>query len=167
MEYLQNPPEEQGCLFCTRLGQPDGPENLIVHRGPSAFVILNKYPYTNGHMLIVPNLHHPSLEGLESPVLEELMRLVQRALAILRLEYRADAFNIGGNIGQAAGAGVAGHVHLHVLPRWSGDTNFMATTGETRVLPETLAQTYERLSRAWRASTGPTAADRIGKDATP
>lgn len=151
MEYLQNPADEEGCLFCNRLAQPDGPDNLIVHRGPLAFVILNRYPYTNGHMLIVPNAHEPSLEGLEAPVLDELMRLVQRALAILRAEYRASAFNLGSNIGEAAGAGIAGHVHLHVLPRWAGDTNFMASTAETRVLPETLGQTFERMSRAWQA----------------
>lgn len=154
MEYLQNPAGEKGCLFCNRWAQPDGPDNLIVHRGASAFVILNRYPYTNGHMLIVPNAHQPSLEDLDPPVLDELMRLVQRALVILRVEYGASGFNIGGNIGEAAGAGIAGHVHLHVLPRWAGDTNFMATTGETRVLPETLAQTFDRMSRAWRAPTG-------------
>lgn len=154
MEYLQNPAGEKGCLFCNRLAQPDGPDNLIVHRGASAFVILNRYPYTNGHMLIVPNAHQPSLEDLDPPVLDELMRLVQRALVILRVEYGASGFNVGGNIGEAAGAGIAAHVHLHVLPRWAGDTNFMATTGETRVLPETLAQTFDRMSRAWRAPAG-------------
>jgi ATP adenylyltransferase len=152
MEYVQKPPEEEGCLFCNLLAGTDGPGNLVVHRAPSAFVVLNRYPYTNGHMLIAPNAHQPSLEDLESPVLQELMLLLQQSLRILRAEYGARAFNLGSNIGEAAGAGIADHVHLHVLPRWPGDTNFLATTADTRVLPETLDQTYHRLARAWKSS---------------
>lgn len=151
MEYLQNPSEQEGCLFCRLPSQTDDPSSLIVHRSVHAFVVLNRYPYTNGHVMIVPFAHEASLEGLDSPMLQDLILLMQRALSILRSEYKADAFNLGANIGEAAGAGIAGHVHLHVLPRWSGDTNFMATTAETRVLPETLDQTYERLTRAWRS----------------
>jgi ATP adenylyltransferase len=154
LPYLESPPSQEGCLFCQRLAEPDGPDNLILHRGPQAFVILNLYPYTNGHMMVVPNQHIPSLESLPAGVLTELMAHVQRALGILRSEYRAEAFNVGANIGEAAGAGIADHVHMHVLPRWPGDTNFMATTGETRVLPETLEQTYARLRRAWDRTDG-------------
>ena len=155
MEYLMAPSSRDGCLFCQRLAQPDGPENLIVHRGRTSFVILNRYPYTNGHMMVVPNAHEPSLEGLEPAVLTELMLLLQGSLHVLRSEYGAEAFNIGSNIGEAAGAGIADHVHLHVLPRWGGDTNFMATTADTRVIPETLEQTYARLRRAWISREAP------------
>lgn len=161
MEYLQNPPEEEGCLFCRLLTQPDGPSNLIVHRSEHAFVVLNRYPYTNGHLMIVPFAHEPSLEGLDPPTLQELILLTQRGLSILRSEYGAEAFNLGANIGEAAGAGIAGHVHLHVLPRWSGDTNFMAITAETRVLPETLDRTFERMTRAWDTAM-PDGAGRMG-----
>jgi ATP adenylyltransferase len=152
MEYLQNPPEEEGCLFCRLLSQPDSPSNLIVYRSKYAFVVLNRYPYTNGHLMIVPLAHEPSLEGLDPPALQELILLTQRGLSILRSEYGAEAFNLGANIGEAAGAGIEGHVHLHLLPRWAGDTNFMATTAETRVLPETLDHTFERMARAWNTA---------------
>jgi ATP adenylyltransferase len=150
MPYLESPPQA-GCLFCEKLAGADDPESLVVHRGARAFVILNRYPYTNGHVMIVPNDHLASLEDLPAPVIQEVIGLVQQSLGVLRREYKAAAFNIGGNIGEAAGAGVADHVHLHVVPRWAGDTNFMATTAETRVLPETLEQTYARLRRAWQA----------------
>jgi ATP adenylyltransferase len=154
MAYIEGQDEETGCLFCTRRSQEDGPENLIVHRGQRAFVILNRYPYTNGHMMIVPNRHHPTIEGLDPPTLEELMVLSQQAMAALRKAYNASAFNVGINIGDAAGAGVADHVHIHVVPRWKGDTNFMATAAQTRIIPEALRDTYARLRQAWPKGPG-------------
>jgi len=149
MAYLQNPNQEDGCMFCLQLEKPDGEENLVLYRGRQAFVILNRFPYTNGHLMVVPIAHLPSLEDLRADQMAELMELTQRSLAMLRRVYGAGSFNLGANIGQAAGAGVADHVHLHVVPRWAGDTNFMSTLANTRVLPETLEATYRRLRQNW------------------
>jgi ATP adenylyltransferase len=151
MAYIEDRNTEGGCLFCNRREEVPGPASLILHRGPLAFVILNRYPYTNGHVMVVPNAHVPSLEDLDSATLAELMVLARRGLRALRQAYGAEAFNLGVNIGAPAGAGVVDHVHLHVVPRWAGDTNFMATTAATRVIPEELEQTFLRLDQAWRA----------------
>lgn len=150
MTYLKDGIQETGCLFCNRLEQEDGFENLILFRGQHSFVMLNLYPYTNGHMMIVPFEHRASLEGLQTGTLSELMLLVSKSLEILRMAYEAKSFNVGLNIGEAAGAGVADHVHIHVLPRWEGDTNFMATTAETRVIPESLETTFTKLQKNWK-----------------
>lgn len=149
MTYIQNHKEEQVCVFCAALGMADGPENLILFRGQESFVILNRYPYTSGHLMVVPYKHDPSLEGLSSAARAELMELASRIMAIVGKEYGPQGFNIGVNIGEAAGAGIIEHVHLHVVPRWKGDTNFMSSLGDTRVLPETLEETYQRLKKAW------------------
>ena len=151
MEYIQEGSHEDGCLFCSLLTQEDGPDNLILHRGDNAFVVLNRYPYTNGHMMVVPYSHKSSLDGLDEKTLFEIISLASEALGVLREAYHADGFNLGSNIGEAAGAGVKEHVHLHVLPRWIGDTNFMATTAETRVLPEELEVTYQTLVDLWHS----------------
>lgn len=151
MPYIEQGIKEDGCIFCNRAAMRDGPENLIVHRGQRAFVILNRYPYTSGHLMVVPFEHRPSLEDLDEDTLMEMMRLTRQALTTLRQVYGAENFNVGINIGRAAGAGVEDHVHIHVVPRWNGDTNFMSTTAETRVLPEALERTYERLRQGWRA----------------
>ena len=151
MAYIEERNSHPGCLFCTHRAEADGPDNLILHRGPRAFVILNRYPYTNGHLMVVPNEHRPSLEDLDPATLTELMELSTHSLRALRRAYGAEAFNLGANIGAAAGAGVVDHVHLHVVPRWSGDTNFMATVAEARVIPEDLSTTYRRLAEAWNA----------------
>jgi ATP adenylyltransferase len=149
MPYIKGNMEEPGCLFCNRLAQRDGPENLILYRGQRAFVILNRYPYTNGHMMVVPNAHRPSIEDLDEETLVELIHLTNHALGILRQTYDAQNFNIGINIGEASGAGITDHVHLHVVPRWSGDTSFMSTLADTRVLPESIEETFEKLHSAW------------------
>ena len=149
MEYIDNPDKPLGCVFCREAAREDGPENLIVARGANAFVILNRYPYTSGHLMIVPYSHLPTLETLDASTRAEIMELANRAVAVLRLVYRPDGFNLGINIGSAAGAGIADHVHLHVVPRWTGDTNFMSTVSETRVLPEDLPATYARVRSAW------------------
>lgn len=149
MAYIKSNSPKTGCIFCDRLKDSDGPDNLILHRGEGCFVILNRYPYTNGHMMVVPYQHAPTLEALNAEISAEMMQLATQALRVLRQVYDAQAFNIGVNIGDAAGAGVADHVHMHVLPRWAGDTNFMLTTAETRVLPEALEESYARLHEAW------------------
>ena len=151
MEYIQESSHEEGCLFCSLLTQEDGPGNLILHRGQNVFIVLNRYPYTNGHMMVVPFTHKPSLEGLDDKTLLEMISLASEAFGLLHDAYNADGFNLGANIGEAAGAGVKEHVHLHVVPRWTGDTNFMATTSETRVLPEALEVTYQTLLELWLA----------------
>ncbi len=153
MDYIEKQGESPGCLFCDRLAQEDGVGNLILHRAGQAFVILNRYPYTSGHMMVVPFAHRPSIEDLNEESLREVMQLSSMAVSILRKAYGAQAFNLGVNIGEPAGAGVADHVHMHVVPRWSGDTNFMVTTAETRVIPEALVDSYMRLRALWSAAS--------------
>lgn len=149
MPYIEGNEMDNGCIFCNALEQSDGPDNLILFRGTMAFLILNRYPYSNGHLMVVPYDHVPNLEDLADDTLKELMTMTKQAIASLRFVYNAEAFNIGANIGEAAGAGVSDHIHLHIVPRWSGDTNFMSSTASTRVLPEDLAQTYSRLKAEW------------------
>jgi ATP adenylyltransferase len=152
MTYIQNDRKEDGCVFCNVLAEPDGTSNLVVYRGQRAFVILNRYPYTSGHLMIVPNEHVSSLQKLTVETRSELMELAARSLQILNDEYHPQGYNLGMNLGEVAGAGIADHVHLHIVPRWSGDTNFMSTTAETRVLPEALEETYARILKAWTSS---------------
>jgi ATP adenylyltransferase len=149
MEYIQNNKPEDACVFCMALQQPDCLENLIVRRGEHAFVILNRFPYTSGHLMIVPYNHRASLELLDASTRSEIMELASKAIQVLQQVYGPEGYNLGINIGKVAGAGVAGHVHLHVVPRWGGDTNFMSSLGDTRVLPETLEDTYQRVKDAW------------------
>jgi ATP adenylyltransferase len=150
MTYIQKHKEVEGCVFCKAQDQPDGLDNLILHRDQKAFVILNRYPYTSGHLMVVPFVHVSSLTELDADTRAEMMELTNQTMTLLAQEYSAQGFNIGVNIGEAAGAGITEHVHLHIVPRWTGDTNFMSTLGETRVLPETLEDTYQRLKAAWK-----------------
>jgi ATP adenylyltransferase len=145
MEYIENHGKEGGCIFCSAQDKPDNSQNLIVHRGRQAFVILNLYPYTSGHLMVVPFVHKATLEELEPSVRAEMMELTSLSMSVLRRTYNPQAFNLGANIGEAAGAGVKEHIHLHIVPRWIGDTNFMSTLGSTRVLPELLEDTYQRI----------------------
>lgn len=145
MKYIERQEAQEGCIFCNALAQPDSMENLIIERGTLAFVILNLYPYTSGHLMVAPRAHQPSLEFLDPDIRAEMMELVSHSIVVLKKIYHPQAFNVGANIGEAAGAGEPGHVHLHVVPRWAGDTNFMSTLGETRVLPEALEDTYRRI----------------------
>jgi len=139
------------CFFCDAVARTDDAETLVVYRGAKSFIILNRFPYTSGHVMVVPYAHVPSLGECEPEALDEMMRLAQRVEAAFRQNYNPEGMNIGMNIGRAAGAGVAGHIHMHVLPRWFGDANFMTVTGETRVHPEELATTYQRLRAALNA----------------
>ena len=129
-------------------------EALIVRRGFSIFVCLNRYPYSSGHLLVVPYDHTDSLAKLPVETAHELILAAQTIDSVLRATYRPDGLNFGLNLGEAAGAGVASHLHLHALPRWSGDTNFMTSVAETRILPETLEVTWQRLRRAFAERTG-------------
>jgi len=147
MEYLTSADKatlNSVCIFCAKVTAPDENEHVLC-RGRSAYITLNRYPYNNGHLMVIPYSHAPSLEQLDTATLTELMLLTNRGLAVLRQAYHPDGFNIGVNVGQAAGAGIADHVHIHIVPRWNADTNFMPIVGETRVIPETLDQTYARL----------------------
>lgn len=132
------------CLFCSKPQQLDA-EAHIVHRGDLGYVILNRFPYNNGHLMIAPYAHEASLEALETEVATELMALTRLSLRVLREAYDPEGFNVGANIGAAAGAGVADHFHLHIVPRWAGDTNYMTTIGKTRIIPEWMNQMYARL----------------------
>jgi len=138
-----------GCVFCNAAQNPDDRASFIVHRARYNFVILNRFPYTNGHVMIVPFAHVASLEAASEETLVEMIQLARQTEKHLRAIYRPDGLNLGMNVGQSAGAGIAGHIHLHALPRWAGDTNFMTVTAETRVLPEELPMTWERLRAAF------------------
>lgn len=131
--------------------QPQNDErNLVVYRSAQAFIVLNLYPYISGHLLIVPNDHLPDLDAAPKEVTDELMDLTKRSQTALREAYRPDGFNIGMNLGHAAGAGIVDHIHIHVMPRWAGDTNFMTTVGDTRVIPEDLTETYQKLRKQFQ-----------------
>jgi ATP adenylyltransferase len=134
------------CVFCRILNDPENDEtNLVVHRATYNFVVLNIYPYISGHLLIVPNEHTADLDRAAKRTTDELMDLTKKAQSALREAYNPPGFNLGMNLGAAAGAGVADHIHIHIMPRWTGDTNFMSTVGDTRVLPEDLTTTYKKL----------------------
>jgi ATP adenylyltransferase len=145
--YIANASKDDRCIFCDALAANDDPRTLVVFRGEKNFIILNRYPYTSGHVMVVPFAHVADLTAADSDVLAEMMRLAQRVQGALERVYRPEGYNLGMNLGRAAGAGITGHLHLHVLPRWAGDANFMTVTGETRVEPEDLSTTYEKLRR--------------------
>lgn len=149
MEFVENEEPKHECVFCEILAQTNDEENLVVFRDSLTFVILNRYPYTSGHLMVVANSHRPSLEDLDMQTRSEMMELVTRAMQVLRKVYRPEAFNVGANIGSAAGAGIVDHIHMHVVPRWGGDTNFMSAISDTRVLPEKLDETFQRVLAAW------------------
>ncbi len=146
-EFVQNASgnEASECFLCAKPAQHDDRANLILLRAKCAFVLLNLYPYNGGHLMIAPYLHSGDVAGLDAAVAEEMMRITQQCVETLQRAYSPDGFNVGMNLGRAAGAGVPDHLHMHVVPRWTGDTNFMPVLGTTKVLPESLDQTYERL----------------------
>jgi ATP adenylyltransferase len=144
LEYVTGSKAEAGCAFCDAPGLP-APESLVVFEGDTAFVVLNLYPYNNGHVMVVPYRHAPSLAQLTPAELQELALLVQRAEIALTEAYAPHGINVGINLGKPAGAGILEHIHVHLVPRWNGDTNFMTVVGATRVLPGDLAATVRRL----------------------
>jgi ATP adenylyltransferase len=148
-QYVSKPSPAQSCVFCLPFQEANDDERLIVARGKRNFVLLNLFPYTSGHIMIAPYAHIPGLEHADDETATEMMLLARHGEAVLRRVYNAPGINLGMNIGECAGAGVAGHIHLHVLPRWPGDANFMTTVAETRVMPEDLSITLKRLREAW------------------
>ena len=161
MDYLWTPwryayvtkEKAAGCIFCELPKLGDDAKARIVHRGRHCYIVLNTYPYTPGHVMIVPYAHLDELQKLPVESAHEMMQLAQRVEKAFVASYKPDGMNVGMNLGKAAGAGVAGHLHLHALPRWFGDTNFMTVTGETRVHPEDLHRTFERMRKALDASS--------------
>jgi ATP adenylyltransferase len=149
--YVTNAGPKDECIFCKAAAGTDDP-NYIVHRGRLNFVILNIYPYTSGHVMIAPYAHVATLGEAGEDSLTEMIRLARTAERRLGAIYRPHGINLGMNLGECAGAGVAGHIHMHVVPRWPADANFMTVTGETRVLPEDLPTTYAKLRGAWNAA---------------
>jgi ATP adenylyltransferase len=143
--------EPQACIFCTKPADPHDAENHILHRGPLCFMLLNLYPYNNGHLMVAPYQHVRSIEALDAPTLAEMMAQVQLALRALRIVMRPDGFNMGINEGKVAGAGFADHVHFHIVPRWNGDTNFMPVIADIKVVPEHIDVVYQKLTQALAA----------------
>lgn len=150
MKYILQHNRPTYCIFCKAGREEPSVENLVVAKGTYAFIILNRYPYTTGHLMAVPYAHQPTFEVLNPETRAEIFELATRATRMLRDVYQPEGFNLGANIGAIAGAGIAAHVHLHVVPRWGGDSNFMTSIGEVRVLPENLDGTYARMVESWK-----------------
>lgn len=144
-KYIATADRPEGCVFCRIEQEHKDVENFVVHSARLNFMLLNLFPYTSGHLMIVPYEHQASLAAIDQATTTEMIELAKRAQNALEAEYHPDGFNIGMNLGRSAGAGIADHLHLHVVPRWSGDANFVSVVGETRVLPEDLATTCEKL----------------------
>lgn len=152
MEYL-TAPAGQACFLCSAATSGSDDENFVLTREAGCFAILNRYPYNTGHLMVAPLDHIPALEDLSAELVVEMMALVTRCIKALKTEMNAQGFNFGANLGQAAGAGVPGHLHLHVVPRWGGDTNFMPVLAESKVLPESLQDTFNKLKPALKVTT--------------
>lgn len=153
MKYIQTGNVE-GCIFCVKPGENKDRENYILHRGKYAFVMLNLYPYMGGHTMVAPYKHAGSLESLSAEERAEIAELTMMATKALRLAFKPDGFNVGMNIGEVAGAGFGDHVHVHIVPRWAQDTNFMPVLCDTRVISEALDDTYEKLEKIWKSQIG-------------
>jgi ATP adenylyltransferase len=146
--YIADASKDEGCIFCDAVNANDDSRTHILQRGKKNFLILNRFPYTTGHIMVVPYAHVADFAAAEPETLSEMMQMAQRVKVALEETYHPQGYNLGMNLGRAAGAGVTGHLHLHLLPRWMGDANFMTVVGETRVEPEELATTYEKLRKA-------------------
>ena len=149
MKYIADRSVDAGCPFCEVYSGTDDTGNLIVYRGKKGFVMLNRFPYTTGHMMVLPVVHKEKLSELDQETRAEMTELVTHASEVLNLVYQPEGFNIGLNIGAAAGAGIPQHLHWHIVPRWVGDTNYMTTVGETRLIPEALEDTYQKIKSNW------------------
>jgi ATP adenylyltransferase len=148
LEYIQAADEQDGCVFCLAQAADDE-ESLVVHRGERAFVLLNKFPYSSGHLMVAPYRHVGEFGELEDEEALEIHRLASQGMGALAQTYAPQGFNAGWNLGRVAGAGILDHVHLHVVPRWAGDTNFMPVLADVKVLPEHLVETRRKLAEAW------------------
>jgi ATP adenylyltransferase len=149
MKYIENSSKENGCPFCKAFSSSEDTANLIIVRGKKSFVMMNRFPYTTGHLMVLPVIHQELLSELDSETRIEMGDLIYRATEVLNDIYQPEGYNIGLNIGAAAGAGLPKHLHWHVVPRWIGDTNYMTTVGETRLIPEVLEDTYQKLISNW------------------
>ncbi len=149
IEYITDATKNEGCIFCEKSAEKDDRANLIVYRGKTAFVIMNRYPYNNGHLLIVPNRHTSEMADLSDEEKIELVNLLQYAQDVLQEVMKPQGFNIGMNLGRLAGAGITDHLHFHIVPRWGGDTNFMPIVGHTKVISEALEETRDHLHKAF------------------
>ena len=156
MEYIKSSPKAEGCVFCEKLLDTKDRENLLLHRSRHTFVLMNPFPYNNGHLMVLPRKHMPGMEGLEDEVLLDLMRTTQFCIDSLREAMSPEGFNMGINLGKVAGAGLADHLHLHIVPRWAGDASFMTVVGEVKVIPDHVTRTYDSLAEIFqrRGSTG-------------
>jgi len=150
MDYILGP-KPDGCVFCTALseGEPSYADNLILHMGQRAFIMMNRYPYSHGHVMILPKKHVSWLEDLDKATQTELFELVVVAQSAIKKSFNPQGLNLGMNLGSAAGAGIDDHIHVHIVPRWNGDTNFMPVLADTRTMPEHLADTYRTLSQSF------------------
>ncbi len=148
MEYILGE-KESGCIFCTRINTDSDKENLILFRSENNFVIMNKYPYNNGHLMVVPNRHTSEFDSLSDNEKLEMMNLVSKSMNVLKETINPDGFNIGLNIGKIAGAGIDDHLHFHIVPRWAADTNFMPVIGQTKVISEGLQETWRKLKEGF------------------
>ena len=151
LEYIQSTDEQDGCVFCRAAEAGEDESALVVHRAEHAFVLLNKYPYASGHLMIAPYRHEGEFGELSTEEIVDVHRLASAGLGALAKSARPQGFNLGWNLGRIAGAGVVDHVHLHVVPRWAGDTNFMPVLADVRVMPEALEDTRRKLAAAWPA----------------
>jgi len=158
MTYIRRE-KENGCLLCRLSGQKGNEENLILHAGTYTFVVMNRFPYNNGHLMVVPRRHCVDVESLETPEIEELFHLLKVSIRVLTTSLTPDGYNMGINLGKAAGAGME-HLHLHVVPRWSGDSNFMPVLNDTKVIPEFVETTYRKLHLAFEEVLGRTGGGR-------
>jgi ATP adenylyltransferase len=154
-KYIHAPRDRGRCVFCDAAASSDDRASLVLHRGRFAFVLLNAYPYTSGHLMVAPYEHVSRLSHASQEASQEMMTLTRQAEAIIQAEYCPDGLNVGMNLGQAAGAGIEEHIHMHVLPRWLGDANFITTVGEVRVLPEALEKSYSRLFGKFQSPEAP------------
>ena len=149
LAYVQEAGTAEGCVFCSEAAGELGDRSLVVHRGERAFVLLNKFPYASGHLMVAPVRHIPALGDLDDDESAEIHALTVQAVATLQTAYAPEGFNVGWNLGEVAGGSIAGHLHEHIVPRWGGDTNFMPVLADVKVLPEHLAATRARLTELW------------------
>jgi len=150
MEYITGEKQSEGCIFCQKYTQKKDRENLILHRGQSCFVIMNFYPYNNGHLMVVPYLHTSKFSDLSDEISLEIMQVIRKSMDILTETMKCQGFNVGLNLGRCAGAGIDQHIHFHIVPRWNGDTNFMPVVGHTKVISEALFETWDTLKECFR-----------------
>jgi len=151
MTYIRGQSKEKGCIFCNRLkkSKKSDHKNLVLFRGKRAFVILNRFPYTSGHLMVAPIQHVAKIEELDSQTSCEIFELIQRSIVALKKAFSPSGFNVGANLGECAGAGIKDHLHFHIVPRWAGDTNFMPVIGDIRVVSQDLKETYNELIKVF------------------